>query len=106
MPRLKAAVIGAGAIAQHCHLPGYQRHGDVDLAAIAEIHAVMPPAKCSLASAVMPGTAAATSGAHCTSACAAAAAPSVAVSISSSARLRRGTKSVTCGWCSTPACSP
>jgi UDP-N-acetylglucosamine 3-dehydrogenase len=35
--KLKAAVIGAGAIAQHCHLPGYQQHADVELAAIAEI---------------------------------------------------------------------
>ena len=39
MPKLKAAVIGAGAIAQHCHLPGYQRHRDVQLVAIAEIDA-------------------------------------------------------------------
>lgn len=37
MARLKAAVIGAGAIAQHCHLPGYQQHPDVELVAIAEI---------------------------------------------------------------------
>jgi predicted dehydrogenase len=37
--KLKAAVIGAGAIAQHCHLPGYQRHPDVDIVAIAEIDA-------------------------------------------------------------------
>ncbi len=39
MAKLKAACIGAGAIAQHCHLPGYQRHPDVDLVAIAEIDA-------------------------------------------------------------------
>jgi UDP-N-acetylglucosamine 3-dehydrogenase len=39
VPKLKAAVIGAGAIAQHCHLPGYQNHPDVDLVAIAEIDA-------------------------------------------------------------------
>ena len=39
MAKLRAAVIGAGAIAQHCHLPGYQRHPDVELVAIAEIDA-------------------------------------------------------------------
>lgn len=39
MAKLRAAVIGAGAIAQHCHLPGYQRHPDVEIAAIAEIDA-------------------------------------------------------------------
>jgi len=33
---LKAAVIGAGWIAEHCHLPGYQKAG-VEVAAIAEV---------------------------------------------------------------------
>ncbi len=39
MAQFKAAVIGAGAIAQHCHLPGYQRHPDVEIVALAEIDA-------------------------------------------------------------------
>lgn len=37
MAMLKAAVIGAGAIAHHCHLPGYQQHSDCQLVALAEI---------------------------------------------------------------------
>lgn len=37
MAILKAAVIGAGAIAHHCHLPGYQQHPDCQLVALAEI---------------------------------------------------------------------
>jgi len=36
MTKLKAAVIGAGAIAHHCHLPGYQQHPDCQLVALAE----------------------------------------------------------------------
>ncbi|HUW82317.1 MAG TPA: Gfo/Idh/MocA family oxidoreductase [Phycisphaerae bacterium] len=37
MAKLKAAVIGAGAIAHHCHLPGYQGHPDCQLVALADI---------------------------------------------------------------------
>jgi UDP-N-acetylglucosamine 3-dehydrogenase len=39
MAKLAAAVIGAGAIAHHCHLPGYQRHPDCELVALADIDA-------------------------------------------------------------------
>jgi len=35
--KLKAAVIGCGAIAQHCHLKGYAAHPDVSLVAAADI---------------------------------------------------------------------
>lgn len=37
MAKLRAAVIGAGAIAHHCHLPGYRDHPDCELVALAEI---------------------------------------------------------------------
>ena len=35
--KLKAAVIGCGAIAQHCHLPGYAEHPDVTILAAADV---------------------------------------------------------------------
>ncbi len=36
MKKLKAAVIGCGAIAHNCHLPGYQKNKWCDLAAVAD----------------------------------------------------------------------
>jgi predicted dehydrogenase len=38
-PKLKVGVIGAGAIAELCHLDGYARQADVEIAALADIDA-------------------------------------------------------------------
>ena len=36
MNRLRAAVIGCGAIAHHCHIPGYQKNKHCELIAVAD----------------------------------------------------------------------
>ena len=36
MKKLRAAVIGCGAIAHHCHIPGYQKNRSCELVALVD----------------------------------------------------------------------